>query len=467
MKKLIILFVLWVFVSPLYALSISNLFSSNMVLQHNTTVTLWGWGKKGEKVSIHPSWGLAHTAIVDENNNWKVQIPTPQGGYKAHTISISNEKEEIKLTNVVLGEVWLAVGQSNITATFNEYVNKPKSVFEKSSYPNVRMMTVQQKNKGYIHEDIQGKWEACTKENLEHWSELGYHFASELNQKLYVPVGIVVQNWGDEPIDSWHEESFLEQELASIEHINEGVEQQPFSFHHEDIAHHALMYQYRDYKFAGILWSHGKDQPNKKGDYKKQMTTLINHMHQQFGNIPFYYVQIAPYKYKKMTHGAMIRDHQRQLLHIDKTAMVVTSDLSDIYNLHSKIKDEIGVRLSKVALKKHYNVLKDELVESPKLEKIIKDGKRLYVYFKYNKGLHFEEGDQGDFEVSGEDREYHIVKAKVQDDIVVLELGKIKKPEYVRFGWNSRAVPLLINESGLPASCFSKQKIIDIKDKAM
>ncbi|KXX70902.1 sialate O-acetylesterase [Flammeovirga sp. SJP92] len=467
MKKLLILMVLWVFVNPIYALSVSNLFSSNMVLQQNTTVTLWGWGKTGESITVHPSWGQSITTTVDHNSNWKVKISTPKGGYKSYVISIKSEEKNIDLTNVVVGEVWLAVGQTNITSTFEDHANLPKEVFERSSYPNIRLMTVHPKEKGYVHEDISGNWELCSQAVLEKWSELSYYFSLNLNEKLNVPIGVVVQDWGDEPIDSWHEESFLEQELSSIEHLDDDVEKQPFSFHHYDISHHALMYQYRDYKFAGILWSHGKDQPNKKGDYKKQMTTLIHHMHEQFGKIPFYYVQIAPYKYKKMTHGAVIRDHQRQLLHINKTAMVVTSDIGDIHDLHAKNKDEIGIRLSNIALKKHYKVIDNQLVESPELDRVVKEGKKLFVYYKNSKGLHFEEGDQGDFEVSGEETDFQTVKAKVHRGVVILELGKIKKPKYVRFGWNSRAVPLLVNESGLPASCFSKQKILDKNQKAL
>ncbi|NME70769.1 sialate O-acetylesterase [Flammeovirga aprica] len=465
MKKLFILALLWVIINPLYALSVSNLFSSNMVLQQNTFVTIWGWGKTGETIKVHPSWGDELSTTVDQNSNWKVRIKTPPGGYRSYDISIQSDTESIELRNVVMGEVWLAVGQTNITSTFEEYVHKPKEVFERASYPNIRMMTVHPKEKGYVHEDISGNWELCSQAVLDKWSELGYYFALNITEKLNVPIGVVVQDWGDEPIDSWHEEEILEQELANQD--KDHPEAQPFTFHQYDIHHHALMYQYRDYKFTGILWSHGKDQPNKKGDYKKQMNTLIHHMRQQFGKIPFYYVQIAPYKYKKMTHGAVVRDHQRQLLHIDKTAMVVTSDISDIHDLHSKNKDEIGIRLAKIALKKHYRVMENELVESPQLTKVVKEGKKLFVYYEHSKGLHFEDGDQGDFEVSGEDHEFHIVKAKVHRGVVVLELGKIKKPKFVRFGWNSRAVPLLVNDSGLPASCFSKQEILNKNNKAL
>lgn len=467
MKKVIIFIVLSLLIDySAFALSVSNLFSSDMVLQQNASITIWGWGKVGEKVEVVPSWGSSISTIVDQSNNWKVTIRTKDGSFEKHIISISSGDKNIFLENVLIGEVWLAVGQTNITDTFAEHLYQPKEVYERHTFPDIRMMTVHHNDVGFVHEDIKGKWIECNHETLDELSELGYYFAFNLNEKLSVPVGVVVQDWGDSPIDGWYHESLLDQEIKMLDDLHDS-DRKSFSTHHKDISHHALMYQYRNYKFAGILWSHGKEQPSKKGDYVKQMTTLINHLRNQFGEIPFYYVQTAPYKYRKMTIGAVIRDQQRQLLHIDKTAMVVTSDIGDIYDLYAEYKDKIGIRLSKLALKLHYNVIEDEVVESPHLDKILKEGKKLYVYFKNSDGLHFEQGDQGDFEVSGDDGEFQTVSAKVDKGVVVLELHKIKNPRYVRFGWNSRAVPLLVNESGLPASCFSKQKVIDNKKKSL
>lgn len=466
MKKLLLLIGLLLYAITSYSLSVSSLYSSNMVLQQESEITIWGWGKPGQKVEVNPSWNSSVITIIGENKNWKVTIITGEGGYNQEIISITSGEEVIFLENILIGEVWLAVGQTNITDTFSEHINPPNEVYDRHTYPDIRFMTVKQKNKGFTHEDISGEWLECNQKILKNLSELGYYFAFNLNEKLNIPIGVVIQDWGDAPIDSWQEESVLDKELNFLDHVDEGIEKQPFASHHKSISHHALMYQYRNYKFKGILWSHGKEQPNKKkGDYKNQMMTLIANLRKQFGQIPFYYVQIAPFKYRKMTHGALIRDQQRQLLHIKNTAMVVTSDISDIYDLYTENKDVIGIRLSKLALKRDYKVIDKEVVESPRLEMIIKEGKKILVYFKNNNGLHFENGDQGDFEVSGDDGEFQTVSAKVEKGVVVLELHKIKKPQFVRFGWNSRAVPLLVNESGLPASCFSKQKVFDKKNK--
>ncbi|MBB6463301.1 sialate O-acetylesterase [Flammeovirga kamogawensis] len=444
-----------------HALSISNLYGSGMVMQQNASVTLWGWGHPGEKISVKTSWGEQTTTVVGANSNWKTIIKTQEGGFNPESVTVTGSKSKIVLKDILIGEVWLAAGQDNITATFKDSVNLSNPIFQKEEYKKgLRFFTVDKRPSMFSHEDIKGQWTGTSESNLLETSILAYYFAFQIKGFTQIPVGVVIQDWGHEPIDSWHTETAMDEELAMVNKLEE-IKNQPFTPHHEDIAHHAMMYQFRNYKIAGVLWSHGKHEIIKKNDYKDSMLKLIKNMRNQFGEVPFYYVQIAPYKYGNITAGAKIRDQQREILSIKKTAMVVTSDISHHNDFNPQNKDDIGVRLANIALKRIYKKINDEVVESPNMMFIQRKGRTLYVHFSNSKGLHFAKGDRGNFEVCSEDGIYHPVPALIHKNIVELDLKGIKKPQFVRFGWNSKARPFLENEVGLPASCFSKQKIIE------
>lgn len=192
-------------------LSLNNLFNDHMVLQQDTLVSFWGQATKGVKVSLHSSWGAQATTVADETGNWMVQLNTPKADNKSHTVTVKSKKNTIKIEDVLMGEVWLASGQSNMEmpmkgfryAKVHELVEGAEEEIANANYPEIRMFTVKRTIAFEPQENIEGNWAVCTPETLGEFSAVAYYFGKKLHQELNVPIGLIHSSWGGSPAESW------------------------------------------------------------------------------------------------------------------------------------------------------------------------------------------------------------------------------------------------------------------------
>ncbi len=444
-------------------LKTANIFGDNMLLQQNESVPIWGWSGRQEEITIISSWGDTAIVKADAGTRWKAEINTPEGSYTQHTITISgyDPSATILLKNVLIGEVWLASGQSNMYRTSKGLGIKDLEMeVGKANLPNIRVFNIPMRASETPQDNLEGEWKVCSPDVMQNTSGAGYFFAKHLHENLDVPIGLIVDAWGGTPIEFWYPKESFEDDpelIASAERLRK-QRQWPTSV--PGTGFNAMTYPLKDFSLAGIIWYQGEANVFDPLTYAKKMKLLVKERRQQFDkSLPFYYVQIAPYRYSgDQENAAVLRDQQTLALNIPNTGMVVCSDIGDTTNIHPRNKQELGKRLARLALKKHYNALEEE-VESPLFESAQLYNKYVYVSFSHSDGLYFSEEEKGLFEVAGANQEFHSVKAVIQNGKVKLDTRKIDKPLWLRFAFYNTATPVLFNKAGLPASCFAPKKI--------
>ena len=212
-------------------LSLNNLFNDHMVLQQDTLVSFWGQATKGVKVNLHCSWGVQATTVADETGNWVVQLNTPKADNKSHTVTVKSKKNTIKIQDVLLGEVWLASGQSNMEmpmkgfryARIHELVEGAEEEIANANYPEIRMFTVKRIIAFESQENTEGNWAVCSPETLGEFSAVAYYFGKKLYEELNVPIGLIHSSFGGSPAESWVRLDFIEK-IKGFENTSKRLE---------------------------------------------------------------------------------------------------------------------------------------------------------------------------------------------------------------------------------------------------
>ncbi|MCB0630497.1 MAG: sialate O-acetylesterase [Saprospiraceae bacterium] len=427
-------------------------FSDHMVLQQKSEVRIWGWAKPREKVEVKVSWSDAVLSTEADNQaHWEVWVETPAAG-GPYDISIKGYNE-INIRDVWMGEVWLCSGQSNMEWPMSGGVIGAEAAIAKADHPRIRMFTVAHRTALAPQIDLEGAWEVCTPETVGHFSAVAYFFAQKLQKELGVPVGLIHSSWGGTPAETWISEEVIagDKKLTTAATILEPV---PWGPVEPARAYNAMIAPLRSYKIAGVLWYQGEANTVNAEYYTDMFGTLINSWRADWGyDFPFYYVQIAPYRYGKGNRGTMVRDAQRRVISIPNTGMVVTSDIGDTTDIHPRNKLDVGVRLANLALSEHYDVM-DAATSGPLFKSMEIDGKKIVVSFDNAEGLHARDGALQLFEIAGRDWKFYPAKAFIKKGKVVVLSKKVGHPVAVRFAWGNTATPNLFNSAGLPASSF-------------
>ena len=474
-KKIILAFAIFFFSFHARGVTLPKVFGNNMVLQQNDSVHFWGWaGGWKTKLLVTTSWGVADTIMINSGGNWSVKIQTPPASFDKQTVTFQEmsvgrngtltpkegENSKIELSNVLIGEVWLCSGQSNMQLT-SALIQGSETEIPKANHPNIRFFKIEHRISDYPQDDIGGgEWKECTPETMKAFSAVGYFFGRRIYEKLNVPIGLITDAWGGTPIEVDYSTESLNNKPRLYESSQKTGNFSGGAPHRLGSVYNAMTYPLRDFAIAGMLWYQGESNVKVDADlYAKKLENLVSERRKQFGSeLPFYYVQIAPYMHVKKNSTVIIRDQQRIATKIPNAEMVVISDIGDTTYIHPKRKIEVGERLANVALKYHYHVI-DNLVLSPLFKDACLVGNDVLVDFTHAEGLHFGEGDKGYFEVAGATGKFEKVKAKVVGNKISLDVRKIENPQKVRFAWRNTATPLLFNMAGLPASCFGEQAI--------
>ncbi|WP_053991043.1 sialate O-acetylesterase [Mangrovimonas sp. TPBH4] len=436
-------------------ISLPAIFSDHMVLQQNANVKFWGWAAPDEEVVIQPSWtSEVYKVKANVQAQWEMDIQTPKAG-EGHSIKILGYNS-IEIKDVLIGEVWLCSGQSNMEMS-PAWGIKNNDEVAKANVPNLRFFRVTKTTSIYPQNNLPGTWEVCTPETMKNNSAVGYFFAQQLQRELPdTPVGLVVSAWGGTPIEAWTPEATIF-ESPVLNAAAQKLEAVPYGPIEPGRIFNAMIQPLVGYQLTGALWYQGE--ANVGVDtYDVSLEAMIQSWRKLWkAEFPFYYVQIAPYNYGEDIYSAVkIRNAQRQVLdRVANTGMVVIDDVSTVDDIHPKDKKSVGIRLANLALNKRYNVI-DEVAEGPLFESVDFDGKRAVLTFKNNDGLYLSSSESL-FEIAGEDKVFYEANAKLVKGYLELKAKEVKAPKYVRFAWNNSYQSNLFNGAHLPASCFTTE----------
>ena len=433
--------------------SLPAVFSEHMVLQQNSEVTIWGWANASEPITVTSSWDKKEIKTKASNlAQWQVKIQTPAaGGPYSLTIQGYNK---VVIEDILMGEVWLCSGQSNMQWSTRAGIEGGAAEIPKANFPAIRFFTVPQKTADGPQLNLEGKWVVCSPQTMPDFSAVGYFFGREIHQKLNQPVGLINSSWGGTPAEVWVNPATITADagLAQAAAALTEVEWGPVK---PGKAYHAMIAPLIPYKIAGALWYQGEANVSDPENYAELLPALIGNWRHEWGyDFPFYFVQLAPYKYGDNTSGVRLRDAQRQSLRVPNTGMVVISDVGNTEDIHPRNKIPVGIRLANLALNKTYG--KKEIVPSgPLYRRMEVKGNKIKLFFDYaESGLVVKGKELTHFEIAGSDQKFVKATAKIVGNTVVVEAKEVKNPVAVRFAWNNIAEPNLYNKAGLPTSSF-------------
>jgi sialate O-acetylesterase len=435
--------------------SLPGIFSDNMVIQQKSDLLIWGWAKTGEQVVIKTGWSDSELkTIADPQGKWKVTVNTPSAG-GPYDISIKGYNE-LRLKNVLIGEVWLCSGQSNMEWSAKAGIINGEEEIKNAVYPEIRFFTVFQSTSLYPQDHLTGEWAGCTPETMRSFSAVAYFFARKLQKELGVPVGLINSSWGGTPAEAWMPEGTIQDDSF----LREAASKQkpvPWGPVEPGRIYNSMIYPMIPFKIAGVIWYQGEANTINAYAYKELLTALIKSWRTRWGyDFPFYFAQIAPYKYRNPFEGVEVREAQRRVLEVPETGMVVLSDIGDTINIHPKNKQDVGLRFANIALNRHYHVTENE-DSGPLFKEMTVDKNKAIVSFTHGAGLRGEGDKLNCFEIAGADRVYYPADAKIKKDQVIVWSNKVKSPAAVRYAWGNTSTPNLFNSANLPASCFKTE----------
>ena len=428
--------------------------SSNMVLQQKSNVKLWGWAEPNEKIVITLSWNnKTDSTKGDENAKWQLNIQTPSAG-GPHTITIKGNNT-ITLQNVLIGEVWVCSGQSNMEMNYYWGLPQMKEDIPVAANQNIRFFHIPRNTAATPQQQIEGSWVVCDSNTVKAFSAVAYYFGKKLNAGLNVPVGLIHASWGGTPAEVWTPE----ETVTSNPVLNQAAQKLNRSNGWPITAgytYNAMLAPLTNYSIAGAIWYQGESNTGTASTYHQLFSSMINAWRQKWGlEFPFYFVQLAPFNYGNNLVGALLREAQLKTLEVPKTGMVVTTDLADdTADIHPKNKREVGFRLANLALAETYGQ-SIEVVRSPLFQSMtIAKNKATLHFLNAENGLGQKGKKTTGFFIAGEDRQFYPAEAKVSGQTIIVWNEKVARPVAVRYAFSNTAIGNVFSKDGLPLSPF-------------
>lgn len=449
-------------------LRLPKVIGSNMVLQRQKPVPIWGWASPGEKITVQFA-GQKQTTVADPEGYWKVTLSSLKTSNTPAEMNIT-ASNTILLKNILVGEVWLCSGQSNM-----EYPVKLSPGFVKpargtdntiadmaGTHPNIRLFKVE---KVLSSPDVTTNgWNECTDSALAKFSAAGFYFAKNVQQELNVPVGMISSSWGGSRIEPWTPaEAYKALPAFATE-----SQKQPLMI--DSVApgknYRSMIEPLAPFALRGFLWYQGESNCmiNDGMRYADKMQALVEGWRKKWGSdeLPFYSVEIAPYYYTKrkdkLSHTpqtlAEFWEAQSQSLQIPHTDMIVVTDLvDDLSNIHPSYKWEVGRRLALLALANDYG--KRIISSGPVYKKMKTEKDKIILSFDNDKKLKSNDGKALNwFTIAGADGKFVSANAVIKKNKIEVSSPEVANPAAVRFAWDEKAQPNFVNDAGLPAVPF-------------
>lgn len=464
--SLFLLLLLFVGLQLKAEIKLPAIFDNYMVLQQQTEVAIWGKATVKKTVKVTTSWNNKSYSIkAGSDGSWKLKVQTPAAG-GPFSITITDGKI-LKLNNVLIGEVWVFSGQSNMEMPLKGFYNQPvlgsNEAIATSKNESIRLFTVKQDKSLEQRDDFEGKWLACEPENVGNFSATAYFFGQLIQQVLDVPVGLICSSSGGSRIEPWISEFGLKNfdwvKLPDKNMTGKFNKQVP------TVLYNAMISPMVGYGIKGAIWYQGEANRNEPKEYIKLMPGIVNNWRtvQGIGDFPFYYVQIAPYNYvaspynygEKGLNSAYIRE--AQLKAVDGATNIGMASLMDIgeeFCIHPSNKKVAGERLAYLALAKTYQISSIEY-SGPVLKEMTVEGSVVKLTFDHaQNGLTTFGKELKNFKIAGENKRFVTATAAITPDGITLFSSQVEKPVAVRYAFDDFVISELFNTEGLPASSF-------------
>ena len=492
---ILFIFVAWASLSDIKAdVKLPAILSDNMVLQQHTKVNIWGKAAPSEKIMIIPSWEKkTYTTQADSNGKWSVKIRTPKASNnQSITIQANNT---IKIKNVLIGEVWLCSGQSNMDFPIAKskgwrtgIVDEEKEMKD-ADYPEIRLFHVTQKlSPEQELDDCEGEWMICNPDNLKDFSAVAFFFGRDLFKNLQVPIGLIQSTWGGTHAESWTKMSVIKNDPIYADLLknyyksrdnypndlkrykedsikyemekskgdeNLKVPKKPQGIYHNKALAtlwNGMINPLVPYTIKGVIWYQGESNSIRHQDYTHVFTNMINSWRKEWkqGAFPFYFVQIAPhYKQPPQIREAQLKTWQT----VKNTGMVVITDAGDSTDIHPRYKQIPAERLAKWALAKDYG--KNIAYSGPVYKSMKVDGNKVILSFSYiADGLTKKGEELSGFVIAEKDKIFYSAIATIENNKVIVYSPEVSNPVSVRYGWDKFFRVNLYNTAGLPATPF-------------
>jgi sialate O-acetylesterase len=439
--------------------------SDHMVLQRGAQVPVWGWAAPNEAVSVRIG-KQARATLADADGRWKVELDLGAASRTPATLTVDGEGNTLVVKDVLVGEVWLASGQSNMEKPLGEKQGQKPTLdaeadIAAAAHPDLRLFKVAKKKFSQAQEDVTGQWVVTTPASIEEtkFSAAAYHFGRKLMTELGNPVGLIDATWGGTRIEPW-----TPAPLTGATQEGAGAETRQAT---PSVIFNGMVAGLVPFGLRGVIWYQGESNLIDGEDpalYTAKMEALVAGWRARWkSEFPFYYVQVAPHLYHVVRKATVkeadalprMWEAQAQALRIPKTGMVVTTDLvDDLRDIHPRDKKSVGLRLAGLALADTYG-RSDIVAYGPVLRSLPVEAGKAVLSFDFADGLAARDGKPLDwFEIAGADGVYYPASAAIDGKRVVLASPRVAEPVSVRFAWDEAAQPNLVNGAGLPALPF-------------
>jgi len=452
------------------------LFSSHMVLQADRECPVWGTAEAGEDVTVEFA-GQSASAKSDASGKWMVKLKAMKVNSTGQTMTVKG-KNTLTLEDVLVGEVWLCSGQSNMEWNVGSS-NNPKEEIAAATHPRIRQIKINHRPSLLPVSDVPSDgWKVCSPQTAGGFTAAGYFFAVDIMKQLDVPIGLISSNWGGTRIEPWTPPEGFKQ-VPALKDIADKLDTFPSKSQQKDkkdptkvtevINHQSPLALYNGmifplipFSIRGALWYQGESNNGEGMMYFEKKKALIAGWRTVWNqpDMPFYFVQIAPYKYGGAgTKLPALWEAQTATLSIPHTGMAGTMDIGNIKDIHPKNKQDVGKRLALWALTKTYGITVPAF-SGPIFKTAEAGGSKIKISFEHAaSGLISRDSKPlTDFIVAGEDQKFVAAKAEIDGNTVVVSSDTVAKPVAVRYAWSQLAEPNLANKEGLPAIPFRTDK---------
>jgi len=501
-------------------LGLPHFFSDHMVLQREREVAIWGTAAPNAKVTIAFK-GAKASAKANADGQWRARIRTGKADAKGATLTVSAGGDTVKIQDVLVGEVWIASGQSNMYFTMNR-VPAYEELLSRADHPGLRMFNAPLVTAIEPQDDIAGEWQLCTPATAPGFSAVAFFFARKLHTELGIPVGVLKTAWGGKPVETFTSrkalntlpgtKALVDALLLADKNYDPAKAQAAYEQRLENwkkavaerkknpaankrrlrkpaapkrpldtegkpgVLFDSMINPFVGYTLRGGIWYQGEGNAKPGAvPYDQTLPLMINDWRQRWGDdFSFYFVQLANYRAPTTEPGdnspwPLLQDRMRRVLETTpKTGMAIINDIGEEKDIHPKNKHDVGERLARWALAKDYG--RKLIISGPLYQShMISDSQVIVSFDHAGKGLKARDGKRLQrFEIAGKDREWHWADARVTGrNEVIVSSAKVKQPAAVRYAWaDNPAGANLVNSDGLPASVFRTDDWDDVEDKA-
>ena len=474
------------------SLNLPAIISDHMVLQKTARVPVWGKANPGEEVAVTLN-GQTAKADADANGKWTVWLNLQNSPAGPFEMTVSGKTDKITISDVLVGEVWLASGQSNMQIPLSQSIGAIGEI-TRSANPSLRQFQVVRNASAIPLDDCQGRWMVASAQASADFSAVGYYFAKRLQNELNIPVGLIHASHGGTQSEAWTSAPALgsipELKASQRAHSSEwdAVKDVPDKRQHyiswvgNSLLFNAMIHPVLPYAIKGVIWYQGEGNTVRSWQYRTAFPLLITDWRAQWkqGDLPFYYCQLAPFEAKQSqpveNAWAELREAQSATLKLPKTGQAVLIDIGEANDIHPRNKKDVGERLAKIALAKDYG--KDIPFSGPVYQSFKVEGGGIRLNFTHTDGglvarplpstydvqtltgttaplvRNSPNSDLEGFAICGDDRKWVWADAKIEGDTILVCSAKVPAPIAVRYAWAGNPTCNLYNGAGLPASPF-------------